>query len=125
MRLVATVLAALMTTACAGSSAAPSDTGVVVPPPAVDLPAGSRTSDVAILAGGCFWGVQAVYQHVTGVTSAVSGYAGGNEPTRNTGRSAADAPGMPSRYASSSIRASSATAGCCRSSSPSGTIRWS
>ncbi len=52
-----------------------------MPPPAVDLPAGARTSDVAVLAGGCFWGVQGVYQHVTGVTSAVSGYAGGDERT--------------------------------------------
>ena len=34
-----------------------------------------------VLAGGCFWGVQAVFQHVTGVTKAVSGYAGGAEAT--------------------------------------------
>jgi peptide-methionine (S)-S-oxide reductase len=34
---------------------------------------------VAVLAGGCFWGVQGVYQHVTGVTQAVSGYAGGSQ----------------------------------------------
>jgi peptide-methionine (S)-S-oxide reductase len=79
MRLAATALTLLMATACAGSAAAPVETGVVVPAPAVDLAAGSRTSDVAVLAGGCFWGVQAVYQHVTGVTSAVSGYAGGGE----------------------------------------------
>jgi peptide-methionine (S)-S-oxide reductase len=36
---------------------------------------------VAVLAGGCFWGVQGVYQHVTGVTGAVSGYAGGEANT--------------------------------------------
>ena len=52
-----------------------------VPPPAVDEPAGARTSEVAILAGGCFWGVQAVYQHTKGVTNAVSGYAGGEQRT--------------------------------------------
>jgi peptide-methionine (S)-S-oxide reductase len=52
-----------------------------VPPPAVDEPAGGRTSDVAVLAGGCFWGVQAVYQHTKGVTNAVSGYAGGERRT--------------------------------------------
>ena len=68
-----------MATACVRGSAATSDPGVAVPAPAVDVAAGSRTSEVAILAGGCFWGVQAVYQHVTGVTSAVSGYAGGTE----------------------------------------------
>ena len=32
-----------------------------------------------MLAGGCFWGVQAVYQHTNGVTKAVSGYAGGDK----------------------------------------------
>jgi len=49
---------------------------VAVPPPQVDeAPAsGLRT---AIIAGGCFWGVQGVYQHVKGVESAISGYSGG------------------------------------------------
>jgi peptide-methionine (S)-S-oxide reductase len=53
----------------------------LVPPSAVDDPAGARTSDVAVVAGGCFWGVQAVYQHTKGVTRAVSGYAGGERRT--------------------------------------------
>ncbi len=53
----------------------------VVPPPAVDEPAGASTSEVAVLAGGCFWGVQGVFQHVDGVTSAVSGYDGGAKAT--------------------------------------------
>jgi peptide-methionine (S)-S-oxide reductase len=53
----------------------------VVPAPALDAPAGPATSEVAVLAGGCFWGVQAVYQHVKGVTNAVSGYAGGEKNT--------------------------------------------
>ena len=53
----------------------------VVPPPAVDAPAGQAASDVVVLAGGCFWGVQGVFQHVDGVTSAVSGYAGGAKET--------------------------------------------
>lgn len=44
-------------------------------------PADSRPSATAILAGGCFWGVQGVFQHVQGVTSAVSGYAGGTRAT--------------------------------------------
>ncbi len=51
-----------------------------VPPPAVDEPvSGSR--EVAVVAGGCFWGVQGVFQHVDGVACAVSGYAGGAAET--------------------------------------------
>jgi peptide-methionine (S)-S-oxide reductase len=59
----------------------------VIPAPLVDASAGSpgnpasATSEVAVFAGGCFWGVQAVYQHVKGVTGAVSGYAGGSRNT--------------------------------------------
>jgi len=53
-----------------------------IPPPALDEPADLQaTSEVAILAGGCFWGVQGVFQHVDGVISAVSGYAGGSADT--------------------------------------------
>ena len=52
-----------------------------VPAPAVDETAPSGASEVAVLAGGCFWGVQGVFQHVKGVTSAVSGYAGGDAQT--------------------------------------------
>ncbi len=49
-----------------------------VPPPRVDAPLASRSESLkAVLAGGCFWGVEAVYRHVRGVTRAVSGYAGG------------------------------------------------
>jgi len=51
----------------------------VVPPPVSDLATDDPTLQVAVFAGGCFWGVQGVYQHVTGVTSAVSGYAGGGK----------------------------------------------
>jgi peptide-methionine (S)-S-oxide reductase len=49
-----------------------------LPPPALDEPAGAAP-EVAVLAGGCFWGVQGVFQHVKGVTAAVSGYAGGDK----------------------------------------------
>jgi peptide-methionine (S)-S-oxide reductase len=52
----------------------------VVPAPAVDPPS-TASSEVAVLAGGCFWGVQGVFQHVKGVRNAVSGYAGGEEAT--------------------------------------------
>ena len=51
---------------------------VIIPPPAVDVqaPDGIQT---AVIAGGCFWGVQGVYQHTAGVLNAVSGYAGGSK----------------------------------------------
>jgi peptide-methionine (S)-S-oxide reductase len=53
----------------------------MVPAPAVDETPAAAASEVAVLAGGCFWGVQGVFQHVSGVTNAVSGYAGGDEKT--------------------------------------------
>jgi peptide-methionine (S)-S-oxide reductase len=53
---------------------------VVIPPPDIDETATSGT-ETAIFAGGCFWGVQGVFQHVKGVESAVSGYAGGTAKT--------------------------------------------
>ncbi len=55
---------------------------VVVPPPTVEaaMPAGAGFQSI-VLAGGCFWGVQAVFQHTKGVTAAVSGYAGGEKQT--------------------------------------------
>jgi len=65
--------------ACNGSSAP-----VAVPGPAVDVPlAKAKGADSIVLAGGCFWGIQAVFQHVKGVTSAVSGYSGGTAQTAN------------------------------------------
>ena len=60
---------------------AAAEEAVVIPAPAVDVQPGARISDVAVLAGGCFWGVQGVFQHVHGVPSAVSGYAGGEADT--------------------------------------------
>ncbi len=52
---------------------------VQLPDPAVDAPlAKTRGQQTAVLAGGCFWGIQLVYQHVKGVTSATSGYSGGS-----------------------------------------------
>jgi peptide-methionine (S)-S-oxide reductase len=53
---------------------------VAIPPPKVDEPVGGP-SETVVLAGGCFWGVQGVFQHVKGVTSAVSGYSGGTPDT--------------------------------------------
>jgi peptide-methionine (S)-S-oxide reductase len=50
--------------------------GVAIPPPALDENTQAH-SETAVFAGGCFWGVQGVFQHVKGVQKAVSGYAGG------------------------------------------------
>ena len=54
---------------------------VPIPPPAVDNPKAAGPTQVAVLAGGCFWGVQGVYQHVRGVQQALSGYSGGTRET--------------------------------------------
>jgi peptide-methionine (S)-S-oxide reductase len=53
-----------------------------VPAPTMDAPLASAPGqETVVFSGGCFWGVQAVYQHVKGVISAVSGYAGGEGKT--------------------------------------------
>src|SRR5579883_1008786 len=52
---------------------------VSVPAPALDEQAQGAGSETVVLAGGCFWGVQAVFQHVKGVSRAVSGYSGGTK----------------------------------------------
>ena len=59
------------------------DPAVVIPPPADSgaSATSAATSDTAVFAGGCFWGMQGVFQHVKGVTRAVSGYAGGDART--------------------------------------------
>ncbi len=57
---------------------------IAVPAPEVDEPASAAAAtETAVLAGGCFWGVQGVFQHVIGVTQAESGYAGGDAQTAN------------------------------------------
>ncbi len=58
-----------------------SEQAVKIDPPAVDA-APAEGLQTAVLAGGCFWGIQAVYQHTKGVTKAVSGYAGGDKKER-------------------------------------------
>src|SRR5688572_4645380 len=55
--------------------------GMALPAPAIDLPASQASSEVMVVAGGCFWGVQGVFQHVKGVSNALSGYAGGAKST--------------------------------------------
>lgn len=59
------------------------EAAVQLPPPAKDLPAAAADAkpQKIVFAGGCFWGVQGVFQHVKGVQKAVSGYAGGSAAT--------------------------------------------
>jgi peptide-methionine (S)-S-oxide reductase len=54
---------------------------VVIPAPAVDNPKVAGPMQTAVLSGGCFWGVQGVYEHVRGVQKVVAGYAGGEKGT--------------------------------------------
>ncbi len=53
---------------------------VIIPPPALDAQS-SGGIQTAVVAGGCFWGVQGVFQHTAGIVSAVSGYSGGSKAT--------------------------------------------
>lgn len=70
------ILPLFLTLAATGSSRAASKTAV--PPASADAALSATSSkQTAVLAGGCFWGVQAVFQHVKGVLEATSGYAGG------------------------------------------------
>jgi peptide-methionine (S)-S-oxide reductase len=66
----------------AGPVAHAAEEAVVIAPPALDAPQPAAGGlQTVVLAGGCFWGVQAVYQHTKGVTQALSGYAGGQKET--------------------------------------------
>src|SRR5829696_3887245 len=73
--LVAGIALALGNRATAANTERPG----ALPIPVVDEPlAATKGEQSAVFAGGCFWGVEAVFQHVKGVKSAVSGYAGGH-----------------------------------------------
>src|SRR5271170_468312 len=66
----------------AGSRASAAGGSRVLPDPALDSSSPANSGEqTAVLSGGCFWGVQAVFQHVKGVKSAVSGYSGGSAST--------------------------------------------
>jgi peptide-methionine (S)-S-oxide reductase len=85
-RTAATALAILVAPAALiiplQSGASAREEFTVIPDPAADAPlAAQHGSSKAVLAGGCFWGVQAVFQHVKGVTHVTSGYSGGNAMT--------------------------------------------
>ncbi|MGB6352887.1 MAG: peptide-methionine (S)-S-oxide reductase MsrA, partial [Steroidobacteraceae bacterium] len=57
------------------------DAPVVIAPPKIDNPKTAGPLQTAVLSGGCFWGVQGVYEHVRGVRNVIAGYAGGERRT--------------------------------------------
>jgi peptide-methionine (S)-S-oxide reductase len=73
---LAVVLGVLsITSACAAEQA------FVIPAPEVDNPKVAGAEQKAVIAGGCFWGVQGVFEHLNGVKRVLSGYAGGEKAT--------------------------------------------
>jgi peptide-methionine (S)-S-oxide reductase len=80
LSLYAAAFGALAITAFALAPSRAAEDAVVIPAPAADLPASDGIQTV-VVAGGCFWGVQGVFQHTAGVVNAVSGYAGGSKST--------------------------------------------
>jgi peptide-methionine (S)-S-oxide reductase len=78
MSKVSVRMMAMMLTVLAGTLACRAGSGEPVPPATADeVKATAKGKETAVVAGGCFWGVQSVFQHVKGVRSATSGYAGG------------------------------------------------
>jgi peptide-methionine (S)-S-oxide reductase len=78
--LSAAAIGALVIAAFVSVPTRAAEDAVKIPPPAADVQAADGLQ-TAVLSGGCFWGVQGVFQHTAGVTSAVSGYAGGSQMT--------------------------------------------
>jgi methionine-S-sulfoxide reductase len=84
MRMTSTpsrTIAALLLSASLAMSACAAEEAVRIPAPALDEPRAAGPLQTAVIAGGCFWGVQGVYQHLKGVRRVVSGYSGGTRAT--------------------------------------------
>jgi peptide-methionine (S)-S-oxide reductase len=80
LSLSAAAIGALVIAAFMAAPLRAAEDAVIIPPPAADI-APSDGLQTLVVAGGCFWGVQGVFQHTAGVASAVSGYAGGSKMT--------------------------------------------
>ena len=76
-----TAVLALLAASMQLTGAVAAESAVRIPPPAADETTAASTVQTAVFAGGCFWGVQGVFQRVNGVVQAVSGYAGGKQET--------------------------------------------
>src|SRR5215471_2395606 len=74
-------LPAVMMLALVSLAACGSESAVNIPAPAFDPAVPGPGTKTAVLAGGCFWGVQGVFQHLRGVKNVLSGYAGGERST--------------------------------------------
>lgn len=81
LKLLSLASAVLLAGLSACSSASASSDFVKLPAPTVDVPITSKNDQVAVLAGGCFWGVEGVFEHVKGVRNVTSGYSGGSADT--------------------------------------------
>jgi peptide-methionine (S)-S-oxide reductase len=82
LSLCAAAIGALAISAFAASPSRAAEDAVIIPAPSADVQPADGVQ-TAVLAGGCFWGVQGVFQHTAGVINAVSGYAGGSKATAN------------------------------------------
>ena len=80
LSLCAAAIGALAITAFAVAPSLAAEEAVIIPAPTADVQP-SDGLQTAVIAGGCFWGVQGVFQHTAGVVNAVSGYAGGSKAT--------------------------------------------
>jgi peptide-methionine (S)-S-oxide reductase len=79
MAIIAVVAMAFFAFAAKGNRAHAAESSIALPNPSVDAPLASTPGkQTAVLAGGCFWGIQAVFRHVKGVKEATSGYSGGS-----------------------------------------------
>lgn len=85
----------LQTAACSFAGA---EDAVSIAPPQKDESVSTSHSETAVLAGGCFWGVQGVFQHVQGVKKSFPVMPAARPTPRNTSASVKATPGMPSRW---------------------------
>ena len=82
VKLSAILLILVVTTMIFNACSMANASAVAIPDPKVDAQlAATKGEQTAVFAGGCFWGVEAVYDHVKGVSKAESGYAGGSSDT--------------------------------------------
>ena len=81
LSLCAAAIGALAIAAFAVAPSRAAEEAVIIPAPAADVQPAATGIQTAVIAGGCFWGVQGVFQHTAGVVNAVSGYAGGAKAT--------------------------------------------